>query len=817
MFKVACREPLKSRHTVVTEANNLVVVMMPLVQVAFGMATAHGCSALSTTAAFFGEDDNADVEEVSVLDDLERHRAGLLFDIAVLDDDAPCKAQKIRRLEQIEQYITAVQSIKTSGLLAPIKGVTDGFRDYPQPIKNLLKHHQTNIYSMRLSPSQREQNAYLRMLDLTPVFMLSRVETNQPFYRALQTGYQRLVIRTMTPQAQLQRITTESLRQEQGATDINFEAIQTRLTQTTKELFGQDVNYAQDKQANPVTKDSIEIIMGGPSDDVADYVDLLINCCAPDLWTTVHPDSIFMVENTPRGKEMLIIWTQFFFATVNIFCYSNQLTVHNFGEILDDVSSNIHQHIPAIVTLALQEGRSVENALLDFINNNYRDFFLSRPLTQAEMDLIITKFTDQSRVISNATHFDEFMVFEENKPGHGILHQGALCISLAELINEPGFRHRTDTPYFERVRREYPHTLLPRTASHGNEWLKTDIEIDEARLAPLLLTLMENQTTRHIAVELLTSDTDDGRKVLHRLEPTVITTLKTSPHWASVRIEVLRRMVQTDFHDSIGSPVLPVSLPHHAANRISVHQIAPSLGRFGIHARPIAARAEPELVVSNPSGEELLKQLILQSCQGKAPRQGETIVPTRLWVGVSHLSGLQTLIYEKRFYLELRGNSLHLVDKYTRWSDEITDPAQRNRRLNQILLSIPTSKLLNVHLRAQTSTLLERNSPAPGTQMWLEDACQQANIALVTPITMYKSGWLFGRLENGNPYFENLFCRLEIQPNGEITFINLAARSEVILKQLSDLFVQLKEALAIAEAAVSSEMEPTSSTYTHST
>jgi hypothetical protein len=104
----------------------------------------------------------------------------------------------------------------------------------------------------------------------------------------------------------------------------------------------------------------------------------------------------------------------------------------NFGTGLDS-SKDLSDTIAGIV-LSIDNGKSIEDALLDFVNNNKKVFGLSRELAPADRGEIKKKFTENHAQIKDSPHFDEFTLLDDTKPGLFISHQGSICLDFSEFV-----------------------------------------------------------------------------------------------------------------------------------------------------------------------------------------------------------------------------------------------------------------------------------------------------------------------------------------------------------------------------------------------
>ena len=282
------------------------------------------------------------------------------------------------------------------------------------------------------------------------------------------------------------------------------------------------------------------------------------------------PSSLFNIQNTPQGQEQLSILTQFFLAQVNIYCYANDKSHANFGEVLDRTPA-LSQQVPVIVKHALQERNSVEQALFDFINTHPRAFGLQQSLAPSDLQHILHQFIRQFNIIKDSAHFDEFILFQSTRPGCGVGHQGAICIDLADLICTPAF-HKLVQPYFTHIHE--CSRMLPRIVPDQNEWVQVNFEIEEAALQDYLQVLIQRDENFDALIELLIADTDNGEKVFQRLDMAVIDALQCTPSWSNLKNRVAQQItdpaIQLAFNARFVSHEVQFTITNAMANSIYV-------------------------------------------------------------------------------------------------------------------------------------------------------------------------------------------------------------------------------------------------------
>src|SRR3990167_4128493 len=412
MVGIVFREPVSPRYIYVDPQTNTVHLIMPLAG-GTDIGTDNTCQTVGSMQAFFGRGGHP----ATALNELKQYRRALQFDLSLLQEENDVKRKKAERLQQIEQYIRALEVVQVSAVLDPL---SHGLRSkYPEPIKPIL-HARSNVYSMLLCPSHPDSDYYLTC-SINPVFSVDR---NGPrvLYHALDA-----VCGTLPQGAtlSLQERLKAAVRAAHNP-PIDLAALQRDLSLQMYALFGiksfdfthenrSDKEIREGKAAVPIDKDYLKIILGQDEDEEPSFdecVDTLYNCCVSDLLALTIPTSPFVVPvGDPRRQDKLLILTQFFLAQVKIYCHTNNLSKMNFGAVLDGDRA-LSRQLAGVLQQALRNGTAVEQALFGFVNENRARFgFRSgQSLTPQVMGVILETFTNQYHTIQNSLHFDEFLV-----------------------------------------------------------------------------------------------------------------------------------------------------------------------------------------------------------------------------------------------------------------------------------------------------------------------------------------------------------------------------------------------------------------------
>ncbi|MCX7116921.1 MAG: hypothetical protein NTW94_03270, partial [Legionellales bacterium] len=452
-------EPTAPRYITINQETNQVHLMVPVVS-GQEISTDNTCKATVALREFF---------DGGALRELNAYKDALVFDILLLEEENPQRIAKEARLAQIGAYLEAVQAMQYS----------------PRDAMTALMTRPSNLYSIQLRP--REQDRLSNVVN--PAFNIERKndasgKPQSAMYNAMQVGYPSIMIGQPDPRARVTSAILSALPASSSFTDI-----QRVLTEKFHQWLGLEIDFTQQTNSTPATKDAIDALMGFDEDSPAtpqDYVDALLGFCAPDVWGSIPTPPFYSI---PAGTavdertERLSILTQFFLGIVNIYCKARGISVQNFGAVLD-ASNDLSTELVRVVSEVLSRGDGVEEPLCAFCNDHATEFGLSRALKAADVATIKQKF-ERTYLTVTATkenpHMDDFMILDCDATGEAakfVTHQGAICTDFAEIV-EPTLANQD---YFARIREEF--AGHPAEIPHKNEWVAGDVDIEpEALLA----------------------------------------------------------------------------------------------------------------------------------------------------------------------------------------------------------------------------------------------------------------------------------------------------------------------------------------------
>ena len=197
-----------------------------------------------------------------------------------------------------------------------------------------------------------------------------------------------------------------------------------------------------------------------------DYVRGLIEYCTPNLFDHIE-ESPFYTVNDP---ERLSILTQFFLAELNIACQEAEITVTNFGQILEHDASLIEE-LGSAVKNALADTRSVEESLIQYINQHQARFELTQPFSEESIPMLKeTKETFKLHweLIKESPHFDEFILLAKRR-GLFVTHQCNMAIHFANFLQRGWQDNRLDEQLQDFNAVDKPNNVILHKNEHINE------------------------------------------------------------------------------------------------------------------------------------------------------------------------------------------------------------------------------------------------------------------------------------------------------------------------------------------------------------
>ena len=441
------------RYIYINPETNRVHLLVPVVG-GQEISTDNTCQSTKSLKEFFNG---------TALRELNTYQSALEFDLQWLDK-GNLRTEKKQRLNQIKEYIKAISTIK---------------KNYTEAIQTLMQVP-SNLYSIQLRP--RAQDPHSRVIN--PVFSINRQNdaTSTPLsalYNTMFEAYPDATIADISPRGQLNQAVLAALPEQA----IHFTDIQHALTEECKRLFGLSIDFTKDSKGQPIVKTTIDDIMGFTDDPgtTQDYIDVLLNSCAEELWDTIptaSPSPFYSQRFNPEKLDKfdkLSILTQFFLAHINFHCKAQGISDQNFGQVLD-ASLNLSRELVSIVFSALGTGASVEDSLCTFFNNHQQEFGLNKLLSETDRDWIKQKFNRTYATVTASQenpHMDDFMILDTStQTGLFVTHQGSICTDFSELLPK-----NLDNKYFQVLREDFEKPRA-REIPGVNEHIQGNIDLD---------------------------------------------------------------------------------------------------------------------------------------------------------------------------------------------------------------------------------------------------------------------------------------------------------------------------------------------------
>ena len=441
-------EPTAPRYIFVTSSTNTVHVMMPVTS-GTEIGLDNTCKSAVVLKEFFDKSNKGR----SVLDELQAYQEALELDIVLIGKDCELRQLKYSRLRQINTYITIVKEVLKSDML---KSLYFEYAIYPQPLQNIIAEKRSNLYSMHLRPYTMD--TYLRSEH--PLFSLGRSAPSMLSFQMSET------FQDVSPSVSKKERIIAFVLETQAAKSVDFEGIRSELTRTVFDELGITVDLMHTNSGIELTQKMIKDAMN--PENAREYVEAFLGYCAPDLFDTVQ-ESPF---DTTQTCDQLSIVTQFFLAIMNICCRSLRISLANFGKILD-ASRALSKELAEVVKASRMDGLNIEQALLDFVNDNQKKFQFERPLQPADRAKIKEKFSQYFAQIKDSDHFDEFIVLDNSKPGPFVSHQGTICLNFIEFVKR-GWPE-LESEFCQSVVDDFNSNQNP--IRHDNPWVYAQIEL----------------------------------------------------------------------------------------------------------------------------------------------------------------------------------------------------------------------------------------------------------------------------------------------------------------------------------------------------
>jgi hypothetical protein len=416
------------------------------------------CKSVFSVQEFFGK--SGDVHQRAVLDELMAYQLALEFDINLLDQAPELKKQKQERLQQIKEYSEVIQEILKSKVLYDLG---KALPRYPKPLQTLMTANDANVYTMLLRPKVLDE--YIRFAN--PVFSVDRT-SHGLFYKALMDVFKHI---KEIPGARARIVS--AVMASSAAKRMDVAGIQQALQGEFKKQLKTEIDFTKTPDGRVLNQASIDNVMIYGADNPASsegYIDALLHYCAQDFFAQVIEPPFYSAKHYDELANI----TQFFLAQVNIYCRIHKMSLTNFGAILD-ADEDLSTTLAAIVQSCLLSGAPVEDAILDFINQQSDTFGLSALLLPVEQALIKRQFTRHFAQIKESKEFDEFIILDASKKGPFFSYQNAISLQFADFSHE-GFPE-LKKEFFKKVKDDFKLLLLNEPIPPNNPWIHQTVEV----------------------------------------------------------------------------------------------------------------------------------------------------------------------------------------------------------------------------------------------------------------------------------------------------------------------------------------------------
>ncbi len=452
-------EPKKPRFIYVNHATNKVHLLIPVVG-GQEISTDNTCKSTLALRDFF---------EGGARGALSAYKAALEIDILALLVGKHERVCKEERLTQIHAYIVAVAAMRPR---------------YREAMTAFLVKP-CNLYGIQLRP--REQDFQSTVVN--PAFNIKRGNDAggvplSPLYNAMHRTFPSVVMGVLDPRTQLTTAVLSALAPSSTFADIQrVLSEQCLAVHQLKIDFTTRADSSRRSGLKVITKDDIQALSRFEDDATTEqYMDALLYFCAPHIWGTIPTPPFYSIpaENSVEGQtEHLSILTQFFLATLNVYCKAKSISHENFGVILD-ASPPLSDALVSVAYTALSRGDDVEGALCAFCNVNADKFRLSRSLNAADVMAVKQKFErTYCTVTANKKenpHMDDFMILDIEATGEMatcVTHQGSICVNFADMVDTLAAAANPD--YFASIRADFAEH--PAEIPHKNDHIKATIEL----------------------------------------------------------------------------------------------------------------------------------------------------------------------------------------------------------------------------------------------------------------------------------------------------------------------------------------------------
>jgi hypothetical protein len=586
------REPLVSPYIIVGP-DNTVHLFIP-VSHGESIGLDNTCQSHASTEDFF----KISTHKESALHALKKYEEALLLDIALLRAAGKDVKLEESRLAQIREYASAILPFMATRTHYVIHNA----------IPNLL-NQRTNLLGMVLAP--RNQDNILHTGAAAGVCVFNRNSgrdlTRTTFLRgfantrSLSGNAIKAIISRMPPDFlnNSRKIDRAAFQEIMDQLKVAFASIGIReIPDITPDFFDaiedSEFFFCNAQEANEISQayyDTPPAVMERERAKYAEfttptqrfiYVLLTHPSYLQDTITQsqsrlspfygIQPIGSASLSEQEKLADQFSLATQFLIGQINIYCYANQISRQNFGEILDRPESDALRHaiLNAILT-AKDNQKTPEEAVIDLINSaeNRGKFAMARELTLSDKGAILNAFSDQWNLLVQAAslpgaslHFDEFLVFT-NRGGHFATRSGFMGTLLTKYIQSTTnseFQKLLSTPCIQKCISQEQVILSQLQQTHQPTAIPNGFTWDSRELSDRVLAMLEKPSNSDglISEFLLLSDSKTGNRLFQFIQG--VGPITCHSRWEGVFAELqrkaasdprLREQVRTHFSSSL--------------------------------------------------------------------------------------------------------------------------------------------------------------------------------------------------------------------------------------------------------------------------
>ena len=397
-MKLPLKEPTAPRYIYVNPKTNQVHLLMPIMS-GGQIGLDNTCKSVYSLQEFFGL--LGANQQCTAAGTLEDYKAALAFDIKYMAVSKE-KEDKEQRLQQIVNYSSILKQIQHNQLIT--KPLMQAYPLYPNPLESLMQTVGANLHSVILRP--RVQDVMLRTTAIRPVFSANHnymtngqvISKTSVLSDTFLSAYQNVVFKPKSKEELIATVLAQCVN-----LPVELESIKPVLMKEIERYLSIEVDFNQTQGTRyvpsvpmnqPYMDEQLAINADNPA-TTEDYINALIQYCTPNLFDSIEGSPFY----TADSNERLSILTQFFLAELNIICSAQGITKANFGRILE-TNPDLIQPLAQAVKDALEHSASVEDALIQYVNQHKDRFELKDAIPEDIIPTLKERFTAHYAQIS---------------------------------------------------------------------------------------------------------------------------------------------------------------------------------------------------------------------------------------------------------------------------------------------------------------------------------------------------------------------------------------------------------------------------------